>query len=175
MTYFNLSSLEQPHHLTLGHLLHLVNQHKEKVLTQYLAPLDITAPQFKILLLLYRQQCSVCKELSQQLNMDAGATTRMVDRLEKKGLLQRHRDEHDRRRVRLALTPSGIGLCHEFPPLIVDALNALTTGMADEDIHQLEMLLTQLLVNNGVLSMPLTSDESTSCGLPSLTSSSMTS
>ncbi|CAG8998549.1 MAG: Multiple antibiotic resistance protein MarR [Candidatus Celerinatantimonas neptuna] len=151
MTYFKLTSLTDGSLMTIGHLIHLLNQLKDKVLSDHLTPLDITAQQFKVLLLLNRDdEFNTCKKLSQRLCIDAGAITRMVDRLEKKGLIKRTRDKTDRRCVSLELTDNGQNLCEQFPPLIVDALNELTQGLSNDEIQQLEMLITKVLATNGV-------------------------
>lgn len=39
--------------IPLGRLIHMVNQKKDRLLNEYLSPLDITAAQFKVLALLY--------------------------------------------------------------------------------------------------------------------------
>ncbi|MFM2484493.1 MarR family winged helix-turn-helix transcriptional regulator [Celerinatantimonas yamalensis] len=151
MTYFTLDDIVNGSNVTLGHLIHRLNQYKDKLLTQHLAPLDITAQQFKVMLLLYRDKIKVCKDLSQELCIDAGATTRMIDRLEKKGLLIRLRDKQDRRRIQLRLTDQGLDLCQEFPQLIVDALNELTEDLSNDEVHQLEILIQRIVAKNGTL------------------------
>lgn len=151
MTYFTLTSLTDGSLLTIGHQIHLLNQLKDKVLSDHLISLDITAQQFKVLLLLNRKdKFNTCKKLSQYLCIDAGAITRMVDRLEKKELIKRTRDESDRRCVTVELTEAGLELCEKFPPLIVNALNELTQGLDNDEIQQLETLMTKVLTTNGV-------------------------
>ncbi|QUN05457.1 MarR family transcriptional regulator [Shewanella yunxiaonensis] len=150
MAYFTASKIEQ-NPFSLGHLLHLVNQHKDRVLTRHLLPLDITAQQFKVLMLVHRDHVESCSVLSQRLSIDAGATTRMLDRLEQKQLLQRVRDDNDRRKIALQLTESGQALCRQLPELIAQVLNEFTLGLDDQDIAQLESLLRKLLSAGGVL------------------------
>ncbi|MFM2482015.1 MarR family winged helix-turn-helix transcriptional regulator [Celerinatantimonas sp. YJH-8] len=157
MAYFNIETFNK--HglcLNLGHLIHLTNQYKDKALTKHLMPLDITAQQFKVMLLLYREEAYSCKDLSQRLNIDAGATTRMIDRLEKKQLLLRIRDQHDRRCIQLQLTQEGTQLCQQFPQVIVDGLNEITQGLSTEEIQLLESLLKRLLTTGGVIETPPT-------------------
>ncbi len=45
-------------------------------------------------------------ELSTELELSSGATTRLVDRLERVGHLERHTDVHDKRRRLISVTPS---------------------------------------------------------------------
>lgn len=151
MTYFTLDDIITGKYLSIGHLVHLLNQLKDRLLNKHLAPLDITSQQFKVMLMVYREETQLCKDLSQSLCIDAGATTRICDRLEKKGLLIRERDEQDRRRVQLKMTDKGIQVCQEFPQLIVNALNELTQGMSEDEITTLVKLMTKLLKANGAL------------------------
>src|SRR5439155_20019978 len=50
---------------------------------------------------------STVAELARWLNVDAGAMTRLLDRLEKKNLCKRVRSTEDRRVVQVELTPEG--------------------------------------------------------------------
>ena len=43
--------------IPLGRLIHMVNQKKDRLLNDYLSPLDITATQFKVLCSI---RCEVC-------------------------------------------------------------------------------------------------------------------
>ena len=71
--------------IPLGRLIYMVNQKKDRLLNDYLSPLDITASQFKVLCSI---RCAVCitpVELKKVLSVDLGALTRMLDRLACKG------------------------------------------------------------------------------------------
>ncbi|MGA7813518.1 MarR family winged helix-turn-helix transcriptional regulator, partial [Caballeronia sp.] len=69
--------------------------------------LDITGPQMGILFAMQRGMASTPFELSKMLSVDTGLMTRMLDKLETKGLLERSRSVDDRRVVNLALTKKG--------------------------------------------------------------------
>lgn len=43
--------------IPLGRLIHMVNQKKDRLLNEYLSPLDITAAQFKVLCSI---RCAAC-------------------------------------------------------------------------------------------------------------------
>ena len=73
------------------------------------------------------------RELSGRLGITPGATTELVDRLERAGHLERRRDTLDRRRVQLH--PSGDTLdqvAGELGPLL-GALDAVAAGLDDHD------------------------------------------
>jgi DNA-binding MarR family transcriptional regulator len=69
--------------------------------------------------------------------------TRLVDRLQKDGSIERERDEQDRRIVRVRVTPSGLDAIEKLDPLIWK-LHQQQLGHLDKE--QIE-LLNQLLVS----------------------------
>ncbi|HLX02525.1 MAG TPA: MarR family transcriptional regulator, partial [Trinickia sp.] len=56
-----------------------------------LEPLDLTSQQVGVVLLLANGRAQTSQELSRALSYDSGSMTRMLDRLEKKGLIVRNR------------------------------------------------------------------------------------
>ena len=74
---------------------------------------DLTSAQWGPLLRLHKSGGSTVAELARWLQIDAGAMTRLLDRLEKKGLCKRVRSTADRRVVQVELTPDGeAAICH---------------------------------------------------------------
>jgi DNA-binding MarR family transcriptional regulator len=53
-------------------------------------------------------------ELARALDLSSGATTRLVDRLERVGHVARHPDEQDRRRRHVAITPGALATAGAF-------------------------------------------------------------
>jgi DNA-binding MarR family transcriptional regulator len=72
-----------------------------------MAEAGLTLPQVLFLNRLRQAGVSTASELAERLNMSLPATSQMVERLFKLGLLTRAEDKGDRRRKRLAVTPSG--------------------------------------------------------------------
>jgi DNA-binding MarR family transcriptional regulator len=83
-----------------------------------LKDLDITGPQMGILLAMQRGLASTPFELSKMLSVDTGLMTRMLDKLETKGLLERSRSVDDRRVVNLELTKKGEAIAGEIPAVV---------------------------------------------------------
>lgn len=88
-----------------------------------LRPLDITGQQMGILLSLTQGAASTPLEISKLLEIDTGLMTRMLDKLESKGMLQRQRSEADRRVVNLILTDKGRDVASRIPDIAPDVLN----------------------------------------------------
>src|SRR5438046_5844708 len=75
-----------------------------------LAPLELSAAQFIIIANLAAAEGPMsASDLCKGISYDAGAMTRMLDRLESKGLIRRNRSAHDRRLTDLELRGEGRG------------------------------------------------------------------
>ena len=112
-----------------------------------LAPLGITAAQFVILVSLAEAGTGPTSVLCKSVSYDQGAMTRMIDRLEKKGLVRRARCADDRRRVNLELTAEGKSV---YPKLLAGAANVqnrLLRGFTKTEVRTLEALLLRMLDN----------------------------
>lgn len=78
--------------------------------------------------------------------------TRLVDRLIRKGLVQRHRGTEDRRQVLCTLTPEGAALLARLDPVVNQADEVLDTTLAAQELRALLELLGQMraaLANGG--------------------------
>jgi len=67
-------------------------------------------------------------DLCKGISYDAGAMTRMIDRLEEKGLLRRSRDPGDRRLVNLELTEKGSASLPRMRDVSMKVLNRFLQG-----------------------------------------------
>ncbi len=85
-------------------------------------------------------------ELCRHLSLDSGSMTRMLDRLEQKGLIVRTRSETDRRQVRVALTSQGQALSDLLPQIGADAMNDTFAALDTEEVEALRRILTKVLV-----------------------------
>lgn len=82
------------------------------------AGLDITPEQWVVLFRLHERQGQSQSELGDRSVKDKTTITRILDRLEHKGLAERHRDPNDRRTQRLFLTPDGEAVLASLMPLV---------------------------------------------------------
>ena len=131
----------------VGRLLALVKLSMSDALDEELAPLGITAAQFVILVMLADADADSASNLCRSASYDQGAMTRMIDRLERKGLVRRVRSPNDRRRVNLELTAEGRAV---YPKLIESAANVqnrFLRGFSKTDAQQLDGLLRRMLAN----------------------------
>src|SRR5262249_6499590 len=83
----------------------------------------------------------ICREFRH----DSGALTRVIDQLERRGLIQRVRSTTDRRVIELKLTPSGRKTVESQIPLVVDKLNIALEEFSRAEFAELTRLLDKLV------------------------------
>lgn len=86
-------------------------------------------------------------ELARQCSLDTGAMTRLLDRLEAKGLCRRVRSEKDRRVVHIELTPQGVAAAAQVPEVLSRVYNQAMEGFSHAEWEQLQKLLWRLIGN----------------------------
>ncbi len=94
--------------------------------------------------------CTVA-ELARWLLTDAGAMTRLLDRLEKKKLCRRVRSTADRRVVQVELTEEGVAAVAAVPGVLADVMNAHLVGFTAAEHRQLLGFLKRITVNHEAL------------------------
>lgn len=76
-------------------------------------PTEVTLPQFRAMVVLASRGPQRLLDISQELGVNPSTGTRMCERLVSKGLIERERDDADRRQVRVSLTRSGQHIVRE--------------------------------------------------------------
>lgn len=109
----------------------------------------LTDAQWGPMLLLRHDRGRTAARLAELLDVDAGAMTRTIDRLEHKGLVRRERSGEDRREVILVLTQEGERAVATVPQVLAEANNAHLAGFSDEEFATLRALLLRI-VDNGM-------------------------
>jgi DNA-binding MarR family transcriptional regulator len=92
-------------------------------------------------------QASTVAELARECQLDAGAMTRLLDRLEAKGLCRRVRSVADRRVVNIELTADGKQVAAGIPQVLSRVQNAHLAGFTREEFETLKGLLRRILEN----------------------------
>lgn len=111
----------------------------------------LTSAQWGPLMRLKMVEDSTVAELARWLNVDAGAMTRLLDRLEKKGLCKRVRSTEDRRVVRVELTPAGRAAIAEVPAVLSEVLNAHLAGFSKTEWLALRNYLQRMVQTGDAL------------------------
>jgi DNA-binding MarR family transcriptional regulator len=112
-----------------------------------LEPQELTSAQWMPLLKLHMGTGSTVAELARGCQQDAGSMTRMLDRLETKGLVRRVRSGEDRRVVNIELTDEGRAAAREIPAVLCGVQNAHMRGFTTEEWQLLKSMLKRILDN----------------------------
>ncbi|WP_253805456.1 MarR family winged helix-turn-helix transcriptional regulator [Fictibacillus arsenicus] len=78
-----------------------------KLYRNLLQDLDMTYPQYLVMLLLWEKDGMTVKEIGKRLFLDSGTLTPMLKRMEANGIIKRRRSTEDERSVIISLTKKG--------------------------------------------------------------------
>jgi DNA-binding MarR family transcriptional regulator len=121
---------------------------KELSTDKRLAPLELSAAQFIVIAnLAATEEPKSASDLCKGISYDAGAMTRMLDRLEAKGLIRRNRSPHDRRLMHLELTDEGRAAYPRMREISLTVANRFLRGFSKAEARQLEGMLSRMLEN----------------------------
>lgn len=109
----------------------------------------ITGAQWVILMRIANGCGSTAAELCRFSRYDTGSMTRMLDRLEEKGLIRRVRSSSDRRVIHLELTGAGRELYPLLPPVAIKVLNAHLQGFTRAELELFKGFLRRMQANSG--------------------------
>jgi DNA-binding MarR family transcriptional regulator len=112
-----------------------------------LEPSGLTNAQWVPLLKLSMGSASTVAELARGCQLDTGGMTRLLDRLESKGLVRRVRSSEDRRVVNLELTDEGRAAAKTIPAVLCGVQNAHMRGFTLQEWQTLKALLRRILDN----------------------------
>lgn len=102
-------------------------------------PLGITPQQYNVLRILRgaHPESLPTLEIRERMIEEAPGITRLVDGLERRGLIDRERAEEDRRRVDCSITAAGLALLEELDGEMNAADDATTAGLSGREVEAL--------------------------------------
>ena len=132
---------------SVGYLMRRILATVATEIEREMAPNGLTNAQWIPLFKLSIGSASTVAELARGCQLDAGAMTRTLDRLESKGLLKRVRSSEDRRVVNLELTAGGRAAAQAIPGALCRVQNAHLRGFTRAEWETLSSLLRRILDN----------------------------
>jgi DNA-binding MarR family transcriptional regulator len=132
---------------SIGYLLRTTLSTTMRAAEAAMRPHGLTSVQWAPLMIISRGGNPTAASLARDLNTDTGAMTRMLDRLEAKGLLLRTRSATDRRVVELTLTDQGRELTTLIPHHLASVYNRHLAGFSAEEFTTLKQLLRRIIAN----------------------------
>jgi DNA-binding MarR family transcriptional regulator len=118
-------------------------------LTQAIKKGGVSLPQFNVLRILRGQKGEPANLSTVQERMvnKMSNTSRLVDKLIEKDLVERKICEENRRKIELFITSKGLSLLKKLDPLIDNEEEKMTQNLTVKDRNQLMALLEKLNVN----------------------------
>lgn len=110
---------------------------------KYLTNLDITYPQYLVLLVLWEKDFLPVSTIGKRLLLDSGTLTPLLKRMECKGLIIRQRCKQDERIVRIHLTDKGKQLEEEAKSIPTELAKDFTLTI--EEVDTLKRLIYKLM------------------------------
>ena len=116
----------------INYLLTVAQHEVFQIFSEGLSPFNITPGQYGVLRCLWEGCACTPKEISQVLRLENSTSSGVLDRREKKGLIQRELDSNDRRSIRVVLTPEGASIKDGVLEVIDDLNRKVLDGLSPE-------------------------------------------
>ncbi len=105
--------------------------------------LELTYPQYLVMLVLWEEQKQTVNQLGEKLMLDSGTLTPLLKRLEQKEYISRNRSKTDERVVIISLTEKGNSIKTNAECIPEEMLNSLNLTM--EDLIELKNIMNKIL------------------------------
>lgn len=109
--------------------------------------LEITSEQWSVLVFLYHCDCKSQNEIAEKTFRDKVSVTKIIDNLEKRGLVFRTPDENDRRVKRIVLTKDGEKLVPKLKRVVFSTLTEGFNNVKEKDLESFKLVLSQIVKN----------------------------
>lgn len=130
--------------ISVGYLCKRVHQLAQLGLEPVFAAEGVNHVQWHALISIFFGRGTTSAALARDLNYDKGATTRLIDTLEKRGWVIRSREHDDRRLIALRLTPAGEEVAHRLRKRVLESWNTWLADWSHEDIAHTVAVLQRL-------------------------------
>jgi DNA-binding MarR family transcriptional regulator len=144
MPYKDISAKE-----ALGHFMGRTTRAMGRMLQNNFsnAGYDITIEQWVIIVNLNRKNGQFQQQLADNTYKNQPSVTRMINSLQKKGIVERIPDPHDLRQKRIYLTDAGRQLFMKLAPLARKVQEKATRGINPEDMEYCKNIMLKIYKN----------------------------
>ena len=134
---------------SIGFLLGALLRRKGLAFRALLAPFQVTPRQYAVLSRLWQEDSLALTDLARRLYADPSSISRTLVLMEKSGLIERHRDDEDRRVFRLMLSTRGHALKRQLRPLVQAHEEETVLGISAAEIEVVANAMRRMLENLG--------------------------
>ena len=132
---------------TVGYLVRDVHRSLARTLQSRIASHGVSIGQWFFLRALWDEDGLTQRELSQRVGMMEPTTVTALNGMERRGLVERVRNTHDRRKVNIYLTPKGRALRDVLLPCSVEVSREATHGVSKPDLAIAMDVLRRMAAN----------------------------
>ncbi len=105
----------------------------------------LTGPQLLVLKIVGERDRPTMGEIAEAVHLSQATATGILDRLERKGLVHRTRDDPDRRKVRVVPTPAANAVLATAPPVLQESFAAGFSALPETEKAQILSSLERLV------------------------------
>lgn len=129
---------------SLGFLMGITYRKLSAILQQRLKEYDITPEQWSVLYHIDTAGEMIQKDIAERAGKDKSTTTRIIDHLEAKGLVQKKMSQHDRRSFLVYTTDKGKSTIKATVPLEQSVTDEVKQRLSEEQFSQLMACLHRI-------------------------------
>lgn len=124
----------------------LSNNLANSLMSESLKTFDISIPQFNVLRILRGQKGKPANlnTIQDRMVNQMSNTSRLIDKLLEKDLVNRTICEENRRKIEVFITPTGMDLLKKIDPVVADTEQRITQNLTTKEIVNLNQLLEKL-------------------------------
>ena len=134
---------------SVGYLVNQMSRRMHAAMNAELEPLGLDVRYFANLISLLIEDDLSQAELGQRVGEAQYRTSRIIDGLEQRGLVERRKDPNSRRAHRIALTEKGREVAKKLPPIVRRVNRAVLERLDKGEREQLVRLLVKALGETG--------------------------
>jgi len=114
-------------------------------MAELLKPFEVSSSQYNVLRILRgAKEPMACGQIAERMVSRDPDITRLLDRMEMRGLISRARAEDDRRVVKTQITAKGLSLLDDLQPVIVEYHRRQFAGFGEKKLKQLVEWMDQI-------------------------------
>jgi DNA-binding MarR family transcriptional regulator len=132
---------------SVGYLIAATRTRLFRALDIELRKHGFSAAQWPILRAIADGDTPIAADLCRKLDYDTGSMTRMLNRLEDKGVLRREASKEDARTVRLRITATGHRIYPKLRDATIRVLNRMVAGFSEAEVKRAHELLSRMRSN----------------------------
>lgn len=143
----NAESGAAPADRSLSATIRTIHRAFSRAMQARVADHGVSIGQWFFLRVLWEEDGLTQRELSQRVGMMEPTTVTALNGMERRGLVQRVRNPHDRRKVNIFLTPKGRGLRDALLQCATEVGEQAVRGIPPADVEHLLQVLQSVLAN----------------------------